>query len=151
MSHGTIEDERGDAYFLKFDPPGNPEMATAAEVISTKFFYAMGYHVPENYIVHWNGDYVVDKEADVIRDSGQITKPSREFIEELLEECDALFPGLGALPVLDEALLAALGAVDQEMDQAPGVGVVERPELSLLHADQGRQGHVGAGADRPAR
>ena len=37
-------------YFIKFDPPQNPEMATAAEVISTKFFHAMGYNVPENYL-----------------------------------------------------------------------------------------------------
>src|SRR5262249_40584135 len=29
----------------------NPELATAAEVISTKFFYALGYNVPENYLV----------------------------------------------------------------------------------------------------
>ena len=45
-----IRDARGDVYFIKFDPPQNPEMATAAEVISTKFFHAMGYNVPENYL-----------------------------------------------------------------------------------------------------
>ena len=46
----TIADARGDVYFVKFDPPSNPEMATGAEVISTQFFHARGYHVPENYI-----------------------------------------------------------------------------------------------------
>jgi hypothetical protein len=46
----TIEDPRGDVYFIKFDPPANPEMATGAEVISTQFLHALGYHVPENYI-----------------------------------------------------------------------------------------------------
>jgi hypothetical protein len=45
-----IRDSRGDVYFIKFDPPQNPEMSTAAEVISTKFFYAFGFNVPENYI-----------------------------------------------------------------------------------------------------
>ena len=30
-----IRDLRGDEYFIKFDPPRNAEMATAAEVIST--------------------------------------------------------------------------------------------------------------------
>ena len=45
-----IRDTRGDVYFIKFDPPQNPEIATAAEVISTKFFHAMGYNVPENYL-----------------------------------------------------------------------------------------------------
>jgi hypothetical protein len=46
----TIADTRGGVYFVKFDPPSNPEMATGAEVISTQFFHALGYHVPENYI-----------------------------------------------------------------------------------------------------
>jgi len=46
----TITDTRGDIYFIKFDPPSNPEMATGAEVISTQFFHALGYHVPENYL-----------------------------------------------------------------------------------------------------
>ena len=45
-----IKDARGDVYFVKFDPKDHAEMATAAEVISTKFFYAMGFNVPENYI-----------------------------------------------------------------------------------------------------
>jgi len=46
----TIEDERRRRYIVKFDPRTNPEMASAADVISANFFYALGYHVPENYI-----------------------------------------------------------------------------------------------------
>jgi hypothetical protein len=46
----TIRDPAGDIYFIKFDPPSNPEMASGAEIISTKFFHAFGYHVPENYL-----------------------------------------------------------------------------------------------------
>ena len=46
----TIRDATGAKYFLKFDPPSNPEMASGAEVIATKFFHAFGYHVPENYV-----------------------------------------------------------------------------------------------------
>jgi hypothetical protein len=49
-----IRDARGDVYFIKFDPMDNPEMSTAAEVISTKFFHAFGYNVPENYITFFN-------------------------------------------------------------------------------------------------
>src|SRR5262249_16159843 len=45
-----IRDARGDVYFVKFDPVDYPELSTAAEVISTKFFYAIGYNVPENYL-----------------------------------------------------------------------------------------------------
>lgn len=46
----TVRDSAGRDYFVKFDPPSNPEMATGAEVISTRFFHALGYHVPENYL-----------------------------------------------------------------------------------------------------
>jgi hypothetical protein len=46
----TIRDGGGQIYFVKFDPPPNPEMASGAEVITTKLLYALGYHVPENYI-----------------------------------------------------------------------------------------------------
>jgi len=48
-----VKDERGDSYLLKFDPPEFPEMATAAEMVSTKLYYAIGYHVPENYLVRF--------------------------------------------------------------------------------------------------
>ena len=46
----TIRDAAGIVYFVKFDPPSNPEMASGAEIIATKFFHAFGYNVPENYI-----------------------------------------------------------------------------------------------------
>jgi hypothetical protein len=46
----TIRDETGEIYWIKFDPKSNPEMASGAEVISTKLFHAFGYHVPENYL-----------------------------------------------------------------------------------------------------
>jgi hypothetical protein len=46
----TIRDDTGEVYWIKFDPRTNPEMASGAEVISTKLFHAFGYHVPENYL-----------------------------------------------------------------------------------------------------
>ena len=48
----TIRDGRKDTYFIKFDPPHHPQLSTSTEVISTKFFHAFGYHVPENYLAH---------------------------------------------------------------------------------------------------
>jgi hypothetical protein len=47
----TMKDSTGTVYFVKFDPKSNPEMASGAEAISTRFFYALGFNVPENYIV----------------------------------------------------------------------------------------------------
>ncbi len=48
----TIRDSRGDTYLIKLDPTHMPELASAVEIISTKFFHAIGYHVPENYLVN---------------------------------------------------------------------------------------------------
>ncbi|HOL72210.1 MAG TPA: hypothetical protein PKW45_12255 [Bryobacteraceae bacterium] len=48
-----IRDEEGQVYQFKFDPPEYPEMATAAEVIASRLYYAAGYNVKENYIVHF--------------------------------------------------------------------------------------------------
>jgi hypothetical protein len=46
-----MKDTSGQLYFVKFDPPGFPELGSGAEIISTKLLYALGYYVPENYIV----------------------------------------------------------------------------------------------------
>ena len=55
----TIRDGRKDTYFIKFDPPRHPQLSTSTEVISTKFFHAFGYHVPENYLAHIQRDDLV--------------------------------------------------------------------------------------------
>lgn len=47
----TIQDGLGETYFIKFDPTNYPQLATSTEVICTKFLYAFGYNVPENYLV----------------------------------------------------------------------------------------------------
>lgn len=73
-----IRDSRGDIYVVKFDPPDNPEMATAAEAISTKFFYAMGYNTPENYLVYLERERLrVDPEAMLEEGLGR-ERPLRE-------------------------------------------------------------------------
>ena len=52
---------------MKFDPPSNPEMSTAAEIISTKFLYAMGFNVPENYLAYAGpDDFEIGPEAMVV-------------------------------------------------------------------------------------
>ena len=43
----TIADRNGRRYFIKFDPPGYPELGTAAEVIVTRVMHAAGYNVPQ--------------------------------------------------------------------------------------------------------
>jgi hypothetical protein len=51
-----IADSRRTLYLLRFDPRDNLEMATGAEVVAGRFFHALGYHVPESYIVYFTRD-----------------------------------------------------------------------------------------------
>ena len=65
----TVRDTAGQIYFVKFDPPSNPEMASGAEVISTKLFHAAGYHVPENYLATIHPDaLIIGDRAEVVED-----------------------------------------------------------------------------------
>lgn len=55
----TIKDAAGRRYQIKFDWRSNYELATGADVMGSKFFYALGYFVPENYIVYLNPEQLV--------------------------------------------------------------------------------------------
>ena len=52
----TIRDSRGDIYLIKLDPADFPELPSSVEMISTKIFHAIGYHVPEDFLVSFNVD-----------------------------------------------------------------------------------------------
>jgi hypothetical protein len=64
----TIRDSTGEIYWIKFDPAGFPEMASGAEVISTKFFHAFGYHVPENYVATFRREMLTIAPDATMRD-----------------------------------------------------------------------------------
>ena len=64
----TIRDSSGEVYFLKFDPRDHPQLATSAEAISTRFFHAFGYHVPENHLVRISPDNLLADSDSVLRE-----------------------------------------------------------------------------------
>lgn len=64
-----IVDSRGDRFVIKFDPPEIPELATAAEAIASRLFYALGYNVPQNYIIQFNPDNLEIREGTMVSDS----------------------------------------------------------------------------------
>jgi hypothetical protein len=83
----TIRDTAGDVYFVKFDPPANAEMASGAEVISTKFFHAFGYHVPENYVATLRRDNLaIDPSAMVEDDNGRKRRMDGRDVEAVLKK-----------------------------------------------------------------
>jgi hypothetical protein len=68
----TIRDCRGEIFFVKFDPPDYPQLMTATEVICTKFFYAFGFNVPENYSVFIKrNDLLIGKDAQLTDEEGK--------------------------------------------------------------------------------
>lgn len=81
-----IRDARGNVYFIKFDPIRWPQMATSTEVVGTKFFHALGYHVPENYLVHWRPEYKLDPDATVIWESSQVTRLTKGYVKNVLRD-----------------------------------------------------------------
>ena len=83
----TIRDSAGDLYFVKFDPPSNPEMASGAEVISTKLFHAFGYHTPENYVASIRRDGLIIEAGTTIDDvDGRPQALTERELEDLLEK-----------------------------------------------------------------
>ena len=80
-----IEDARGDQYIIKFDPPENPEMATGAAAIGSRYLYACGYNVPQETIVHWNPDKLRIKEGVKIRTAGGDKVPfTKQVLDSIL-------------------------------------------------------------------
>jgi hypothetical protein len=70
-----MEDAKGREFFVKVDPRSNPEMATAADVIVSRFLYAIGYNVPENYIVRTRlSDMKVSPKAQISTGNGRPRK-----------------------------------------------------------------------------
>ena len=82
----TIRDSTGEIYWIKFDPEGFAEMASGAEVISTKFFHAFGYHVAENYLATFRPeDLQVAPDATMKDQDGRSRRLTREDIDAILE------------------------------------------------------------------
>ncbi|MBK9169384.1 MAG: hypothetical protein IPM24_18240 [Bryobacterales bacterium] len=74
----VIRDGSGREYLLKFDSQNHPEMASAAEVIGSKFFYALGYHTPENTIVRFRREQIRPGGTTLVDDPGGRRRPMTE-------------------------------------------------------------------------
>jgi hypothetical protein len=82
----TVRDAAGKTYFVKFDPALHPNLSTAADVIGKNFFHAIGYNVPEAYIVYLrSGDLVIDPAAQVKVKGSKRVPMDRLFLDTLLE------------------------------------------------------------------
>ncbi|MFB3905285.1 MAG: hypothetical protein ACE15E_17685 [Acidobacteriota bacterium] len=82
-----VRDAKGDLYFIKFDPKGYPQLATSTEVICTRFFYAFGYNVPENYLVRIRReDVTIGPKAIITDENGLKRNWTEDDVDRIFEK-----------------------------------------------------------------
>jgi hypothetical protein len=85
----TITDERNRRYFVKFDPPGFPELGTGAEAVVTRLFHALGYYVPQATVGTLRREnLVIGRDAMVRLPNRRIRKMRMSDIDEQLRRAE---------------------------------------------------------------
>lgn len=80
-----VHDASGRLFFVKPDPLTNPEMATAAEMIGSRFFYAIGYNTPDNYLLYLRRDQIrVSPKASVEVAGGKRRRMIERDLDDIL-------------------------------------------------------------------
>jgi hypothetical protein len=68
----TIRDSAGIVWFIKLDPRGHGRMATGTEVVVTKLFWALGYHVAEVHLAQMRReDLIIAEDAKMMPPGGR--------------------------------------------------------------------------------
>ena len=80
-----VEDAKGDVYLFKFDPPENLYLASAANTISNRLFWAAGYHVSQDMLV------VFERSSLVLTTAAD--GPTEAEVQEILERTAPLGDG----------------------------------------------------------
>jgi hypothetical protein len=81
-----VADPTGHLYQIKFDPPGNPEMGSGAEVIGAAFNHAIGYNVVQGYIVEIDPEkIVIAPTATTVDMTGRKKRMERADVDRVLK------------------------------------------------------------------
>ena len=82
----TARDGSGETWFLSFDPPANPESASAALVVATKIFHALGYNQVEYFLTSITPAAIrLDGGATMRRPNGKRTPFTSDDMNAVLE------------------------------------------------------------------
>ena len=82
----TAQDANGQTWFVSFDAKANPRGATAAVVVATKIFWALGYNQVEYFLTSFAPENtVIDTNATKRRPSGKRTPMTLDDVRELVE------------------------------------------------------------------
>jgi hypothetical protein len=100
----VMTDAKGDRYFVKFDPVSNPEMATGAEMIVSRLFYALGYHVPDDYLIYFAPERLIVGEGVQFTDSTgrkrtMTQRDLRKLLAKIPKNSNGKFRGIASLQI----------------------------------------------------
>lgn len=84
-----VSDAAGVKYLLKFDSYDNLEMTTGAEAVTSRFYYAIGYHVPQYTVSEFAPDMIQAGPNAMTRDETGFKKP---LTEDMLQESLMFLP-----------------------------------------------------------
>ena len=89
-----MADARQQRYLLAFDNASSPEVSTAAQVVSSHVLHAIGYHVPESYIVSFPREKLVLAEgAEIMSSAGNKRALTDEDVDAFLKQVARTGPG----------------------------------------------------------
>lgn len=74
----TMQDAKGETWFVSFDAEGHPEAATGAIVVANKIFWALGYWQVENHLIHVRPDQLVISETAMVRPQSGVRRRMRQ-------------------------------------------------------------------------
>ena len=81
----TARDEKGQLWFLSFDGSDIPIAPTAAAVVATKLFWAMGYNQVETHITTVRPENIAIAEDATLRAHGKRRPMTQKDVDEVLE------------------------------------------------------------------
>jgi hypothetical protein len=80
-----IVDAENARFAVKFDPPNYLEMATGADVVASKFYWAAGFNVPDNTIIVFRReDLEIDPKASATDAAGRKFPITENYLNALL-------------------------------------------------------------------
>lgn len=87
-----MTDPSGQMYQIEVDPPSNPEMASAVEMMGTAFYHALGYTVVEVYLAELDRSRLVIADTATIRDrlTGRRRRLSRRDLDLVFDKAARL-------------------------------------------------------------
>lgn len=66
-----VADPHDRLYLLMFDPPDHPEMSTGSQMVSSRMAHAIGYFVPECYLVMFEpGQLAITEGSEILSSAG---------------------------------------------------------------------------------